>query len=59
VKPERRVRRRRVVKKSAAGRVFFWIFLICLVTGAIYLGLTMGLSDFVKGNVKPPAEQAR
>lgn len=51
----RRVRRRR--SGSRTGRVFAVLFAVCLLAGAIYIAVTMGLADFVK--VEEPTKTVR
>ncbi|OGG43635.1 MAG: hypothetical protein A3F84_21380 [Candidatus Handelsmanbacteria bacterium RIFCSPLOWO2_12_FULL_64_10] len=47
----RRVRRvvRRRRSGSKARRVFVTLFVVCLLAGALYIAVTMGLADFVRG----------
>jgi DNA-binding NarL/FixJ family response regulator len=43
------VRRRRGRSRSNAMRIFVVLFLVCLLAGALYIAVTMGVASFVRG----------
>ena len=53
----RRVRHRHGRRFSRGARTFIALLLVCLLAGAIYVGMTTGFSAWVKGEVKRPAVQ--
>lgn len=48
----RKIRRRRGLGPgSNTRRILTFLFLVCLLAGAVFMAMTMGLSEFVKGGV--------
>lgn len=44
-----RVRRKRTRPGSGWKRVFTFLFVVCLLAGVVFMALTMGITEFVKG----------